>query len=652
LLKNKTNLTHIKYLLLHIIILFSALGMAQQTDSPELDYMKDIIASEQRNASEKLSYKANINTVNYDVKYHRLEWEVDPSIAQIKGKVTCYFKALQDMNQITFDLSDNLTVSQVSQRSLDLTFSQNANDELIITFPSTQKQNVLDSLSITYSGNPVSSGFGSFEVSTHGNNSIPILWTLSEPYGAKGWWPCKQDLTDKIDSIDVFIKHPSFYKAASNGLLLSETTDGDQKLTHWKHRYPIPAYLVAMAVTNYSVYTDTSDLDFDIVNYVYPENLNTAKNGTAVTPDIMKLFNTLFETYPFAREKYGHAQFGWGGGMEHTTMTFMGSWSRGLIAHELAHQWFGNKITCGSWGDIWLNEGFATYLDGLVHENFDGKSGFTQWRKSLVNNITSGSSGSTYVTDTTSVSRIFNSRLTYKKGAMILHMLRYKLGDEAFFEGIRNYLADPELAYSYARTPDLQKHLEAVSGEDLDEFFKDWLYGEGYPAYEVVWSQNDADKTIHLQVNQKQSHPSVSFFEMPLPITVRGPDGKSEMLRLEVSEDKQTFSLQLDFDVISILVDPETQLISKNNAAVLGLDEETLNSSVSIFPNPVSNILNIENQGDFELTKITIYNVLGEKVLEKDNPENESSLDRLKFGVHLVVIDTDLGSLHKTILKK
>lgn len=626
--------------------------MAQQTDSPELDYMKDIIASEQRNASEKLSYKANINTVNYDVKYHRLEWEVDPSIAQIKGKVTCYFKALQDMNQITFDLSDNLTVSQVSQRSLDLTFSQNANDELIITFPSTQKQNVLDSLSITYSGNPVSSGFGSFEVSTHGNNSIPILWTLSEPYGAKGWWPCKQDLTDKIDSIDVFIKHPSFYKAASNGLLLSETTDGDQKLTHWKHRYPIPAYLVAMAVTNYSVYTDPSDLDFDIVNYVYPENLNTAKNGTAVTPDIMKLFNTLFETYPFAREKYGHAQFGWGGGMEHTTMTFMGSWSRGLIAHELAHQWFGNKITCGSWGDIWLNEGFATYLDGLVHENFDGKSGFTQWRKSLVNNITSGSSGSTYVTDTTSVSRIFNSRLTYKKGAMILHMLRYKLGDEAFFEGIRNYLADPELAYSYARTPDLQKHLEAVSGEDLDEFFKDWLYGEGYPAYEVVWSQNDADKTIHLQVNQKQSHPSVSFFEMPLPITVRGPDGKSEMLRLEVSEDKQTFSLQLDFDVISILVDPETQLISKNNAAVLGLDEETLNSSVSIFPNPVSNILNIENQGDFELTKITIYNVLGEKVLEKDNPENEISLDRLKFGVHLVVIDTDLGSLHKTILKK
>lgn len=641
-----------KYLILHIIILFSTLGIAQQTAPPEMDYMKEILVSEQRNAKAKLSYKANANTVNYDVKYHRLEWEVDPSKAEIKGKVTCYFNAMEDLNQIIFDLSKNLIVSEVSQRSLNLTFSQNTNDELIISLPATQKQNVLDSLSITYSGNPVSSGFGSFEVSTHGNNSTPVLWTLSEPYGAKGWWPCKQDLTDKIDSIDVYIKHPSSYKAASNGLLQSETITGSQKLTHWKHRYPIPAYLIAMAVTNYSVYTDPSDLDFDIVNYVYPENLNTAKSGTAVTPDIMKLFNSLFEMYPFAREKYGHAQFGWGGGMEHTTMTFMGGWSRGLIAHELAHQWFGNKITCGSWGDIWLNEGFATYLDGLVYENFDGKPGFTQWRKSLVNTITSQSSGSTYVTDTTSVSRIFNSRLTYKKGAMILHMLRYKLGDEAFFEGIRNYLGDPELAYSYARTSDLQKHLEAASGMSLDEFFKDWLYGEGHPNYQVVWSQNDVDKMIHFQVNQTQSHPSVSFFEMPLPITVKGSSGQSEMLRLEVSEDKQTFSLLLDFDVVSIQVDPETQLISKNNAAVLGLDQETLDNSISIFPNPVSSILNIESQGNFELTKITIYNVLGEKILEKNNPESEISLDRLQFGVHLVVIDTDLGSIHKTILKK
>jgi len=641
-----------KYLLLHISVLFSVYGYAQVADFGLVDDMKMIVESEQKTAAKKLAYKANVNTVNYDVKYHRLEWEVDPSKAQIKGKVTSYFNALQDMDQITFDLSRNLTVSKVSQRSLDLSFTQNTNDELIINLPAIQKQNTLDSLSITYSGNPVSSGFGSFEVSTHGNSSTPVLWTLSEPYGAKGWWPCKQDLIDKIDSIDVYISHPSAYKAASNGLLLSETINGAQKMTHWKHRYPIPAYLIAMAVTNYEVYKENSSLDFDIVNYVYPENLAFAKSRTAVTPGIMNLYNTLFEMYPFASEKYGHAQFGWGGGMEHTTMTFMGGWSRGLIAHELAHQWFGNKITCGSWEDIWLNEGFATYLDGLVYENFDGKAAFTQWRKSLVNDITSQTSGSTFVTDTTSVSRIFNSRLTYRKGALLLHMLRYKLGDEVFFNGLKNYLADPKLAYSYARTVDLQKHLESVSGKDLEEFFKDWFYGEGYPTYKVVWSQNDTDKTVHFQVSQSQSHPSVSFFEMPLPVTVNGSSGESEMLRLEVTEDNQTFSLQLDFDVVSIQIDPETQLISKNNGAVLGLDEETLNNSISIYPNPVSNYLTIENKGNLLVTKITIYNVLGKKVLVMENPENTIALDQLRFGAHLVVLDTNLGTLHKTILKK
>jgi len=393
-------------------------------------------------------------------------------------------------------------------------------------------------------------------------------------------------------------------------------------------------------------------LEFEIVNYVYPEGSSNTKELTAITPDIMKLFNELFEMYPFAKEKYGHAQFGWGGGMEHTTMTFMGGWSRGLIAHELAHQWFGNKITCGSWEDIWLNEGFATYLDGLVRENFDGEAAFSQWKRAVVNSVTSSPSGSTFVTDTTSVSRIFSSRLSYRKGAMILHMLRYKLGDESFFKGIQNYLADPQLAFAYAKTPQLQKHLEEVSDTSLEEFFKDWFYGEGYPEYEVVWNQDSSDQIIHFQVNQEQSHPSVSFFDMPLPITVNGIFGEKEKLRLEVSENNQLFSIQLDFNVASIEIDPDSHLISRNNQAVLGLDEETLDQTVSIYPNPVEEELTISVNGILTIRKVRIYNVLGEKILEKTNPPNRLDLRKLDFGVHLVVIDTDQGSLHKTILKK
>lgn len=642
-----------KYLLLQLMLLFYFSTLAQKQADLDLDLLDKIVTFEQKNASDKIAFKANPKTVNYDIAYHRLYWEVNPEKADIKGEVTTYFTALEEMDQVVFDLADNMIVSEVVQRGKALSFSQNNQDELNIALSENQKQGVLDSLTIRYRGNPKSSGFGSFEISRHGPRNIPVLWTLSEPYGAKGWWPCKQDLIDKIDSVDIFIKHADSYKAASNGLLISEITNAGKTLTHWSHKYPIPAYLIAIAVTDYAVYKEEdSGLGFDIVNYVYPEDLNSVKSRTAVTSDIMLLFNNLFEPYPFAKEKYGHAQFGWGGGMEHTTMTFMGGWSRGLIAHELAHQWFGNKITCGSWQDIWLNEGFATYLDGLVYENFDGEEIFSQWRKSVVIDVTSNKSGSTFVNDTTSVSRIFNSRLSYRKGAMILHMLRYKLGDDAFFSGVKNYLADPGLAFAYARTHDLQRHLENSSGVELTEFFDDWFYGEGYPTYKVVWNQEMADQTLHILVTQEQSDASVSFFEMPLPVTIRGINGESEKLRLEISEDNQLFRVQPNFKVTSIEVDPASHLISKNNQVVLGMDESSLQNIISVFPNPVGEELHIQSKGILHINRVTIYNVLGEKIIEVSEPKNSISMEQLNFGVHLVVIDTDQGSLHKTILKK
>ena len=651
-----------QYKILFIFILFGTMAFGQKIENISKNSFDVIVASEQRNAAGKVAFKANLNTANYDIKYHRLEWQVDPAEASISGVVTSYVTALENLNEITFDLSSNMTVSEVKQRGVALSFLQNDDDELIIALPDTQMLGVLDSLSISYSGNPISTGFDSFEIDTHGSSNVPVLWTLSEPYGAKGWWPCKQDLIDKIDSIDVFITHPKVfkdrnntehvYKTASNGLLKSEIEAGENTITHWQHKYPIPAYLIAIAVTNYSVYSDYVDNgDFDVVNYVYPEDLSGIQPRTAITPRIMNLFGDLFELYPFSNEKYGHAQFGWGGGMEHTTMSFMGGWSRELIAHELAHQWFGNKITCGSWEDIWLNEGFATYLAALVIEDFDGENVFKAWRSTMINNITSQTGGSTFVSDTTSVNRIFDGRLSYRKGGMILHMLRYKLGDEHFFQAVKNYLSDQQLAFAYAKTDDLKRHMEMVSGMSLTEFFNDWFYGEGYPVYEVAYHQNQSNRIARFTVSQTTSSPAVSFFEMPLELKVNGTNGETEVIRLNVTENNQVFNHTFDFDLTSIVVDPDNHLISKNNQTVLGIDQEDLQSSISIFPNPVGDILQIQNNGLTIIDNISIYDILGKLVFFEDKPGPKILLHHLNAGIHLVKVSTDAGIFHKTMLK-
>ena len=642
-----------KKLLLFFSILFSVTIFAQIATKD--DYLKELHQLEMRSGQAKMLYRANPNTTNYDIKYHRLELtpSLDPANPTLTGTVTSYFVANEPMNNIHFDLAQNINVSSVMQRGNSLTFSRNG-DDLTINLPTTQNTGVLDSLSISYNGNPISSGFGSYEVTTHGNNNDPIVWTLSEPYGAKAWWPCKQDLIDKIDSVDVIVTHLNTLKTASNGLLISETASGNNTITRWKHRHPIPAYLVAFAVTNYTVYNDyVASGDFNVVNYVYPESLATAQTETAITPNIIDLYGNLFEPYPFSDEKYGHAQFGWGGGMEHTTMTFMGGFNRGLIAHELAHQWFGDKVTCGSWQDIWLNEGFATYLTELVTENMDGQIVFKNWRSSSVNYITSSPSGSVRVpaSDTLSVNRVFSGRLTYRKGAMVLHMLRYKLGDAAFFQGVKDYLADPTLAFAFAKTEDLQAHLEAASGENLQEFFNDWYVGEGYPSFQVNWNYSATDQKVNFRVYETQSHPSVSFFETPLPITVKGANGESQVIRLELNQDGQYFSQPVGFPVTSIVVDEDVQLISKDNTTTLKVTRFDLDDTINLYPNPTKEILVIDNKNQFKIQSMSFYNEIGQTVLKVSNPSSRISLSELNPGIYHVKLITEKGVLIKKIIK-
>lgn len=614
--------------------------------------IESIAESEMKSASRVMEFQANPNTANYDVTYHKLEFTVDPNIYFITGKVTTTFKALSSMNSVIFDLTNELVVSSVKQGATTLTFVQNTNDEIVITLPATLTTGTFATVEINYSGAPATSE-QAFTKSTH--NGTPVIFTLSEPFGARDWWPCKQDLNDKVDSIDVFITAPSEYVSVSNGIEPAlPVTNGANKTTHFHHGYPIPAYLIAIAVTNYQVFNQTAGTapnTFPIINYIYPENYTSSVTSLAQTLPIMNLYETLFEPYPFRNEKYGHAQFGWGGGMEHTTVSFMYNFNRGLIAHELAHQWFGDKITCGSWKDIWLNEGFATFVAALAIENLDGVAAYISEKNSMINSITSSPSGRVYLTDTeaTNVSRIFSSRLSYNKGAMVLEMLRFKMGDTSFFQAIRNYLADTNLAYKYAVTTDLKGHLETVYGQSLTEFFNDWVYNQGYPTYSIT-AQNWGTGQAKFVVSQTQSDASVTYFEMPVPVRVFGINGETQDVVLENTNNNQEFIVNIPFSITSVSFDPDKHLIAKNSTATLGNTFVDYSQSITVYPNPTNSILHIQKPSDLSIESVTLYNSLGQMVLKTTS--NDLSIENLSNGVYELQLDTNRGEFHKRIIKQ
>ncbi len=650
-----------KYCLLWLLLGFAGFITAQE----EL-ICKDVthlVESERRHHRSLLTFRSNPLTQDYDLKYHRLEWEVDPAVRYISGEVTSYFvPKTGGFNRLHFDLQDSMIVRSVRYRGIPVSFRKTGDDVLQIDLPKVLLTGVLDSITVAYEGAPVSDGFGSFATGTH--KGTPVLWTLSEPYGARNWWPCKQDLSDKIDSIDVIVTTPQAYRVGTNGVLVKEFSAGNGRTTyHWRHRYPIPAYLISLAVTNYEVFTDYVDLgngaSIPIVNYVYPESLGAAQIQLRSTIEQMDLFNRLFGLYPFAAEKYGHAQFGWGGGMEHQTMSSMGGFSYGLQAHELAHQWFGNKVTCASWADIWLNEGFATYLTGLTGEFlFSNGSAWENWKTSTIKDVTSQPSGSVWVDDTTSVSRIFNYRLSYQKGAMLLHMLRWILGDDAFFRATRNYLNDPTLAYGYASTSDLQRHLEAEGNIDLDEFFDDWLYGEGYPSYTLKYAPRPGG--VLISVEQRSSHPRVDFFEMPVPVRVFG-EGQSTTLVLDHRYSGQLFDLDLSFTPDSLTFDPEQWILSRDNmvsreelSSVDGVG--AIQASIRLFPNPVRDLLEVRvEEARFvdEIESVIVLDTQGRTVarIEVISERMQVDLSDWPAGVYVVTVHTAKGQFARRVVK-
>lgn len=598
------------------LILLFCLPLFAHAQLPDIiTFEKQVIGVEAAASCTRLDVLSAAPTDNYDLKYQWCNWVIDPDTLYITGTITSQLLLTSNSATIYFDLSDSLIVDVVTVDGSPVSFVQE-NNAIAIDLGTELPEGSTIETAVTYQGTPYSSGFGSFKKTSH--NSGNVIWTLSEPYGASDWWPCKQTLNDKMDSVDVWVTIPESCKAGGPGSLIAVDPAATGWHTYkWKHNYPVATYLIGISVTNFVEFSFKAPHPGDSVlffNLVYPQSLEEAITQINGIVPAFEIFSDIYGNYPYADEKYGHMQFGWGGGMEHQTMSSVSGFSHELLVHEMAHQWFGDKITCANWHDIWLNEGFATYSTWLSYDLGDDPNHYYEaWLRTSRDKIVSLPGGSVYVDDTTLVSRIFDGRLTYYKGAWLLHMLRWELGDEAFFTGVKNYISDPELAFSYAQTNDFIGHIEAVADTSLAAYLADWFYGQGFPSFQVLWQQ-DTLGHMTISLSQSSSDASVSFFDMHVPLRLYG-DGDSVDLRLKHTKNGELFTFDAPFMVDEIVLDPDMRILHANDAIVkLPVADGIL--QVALYPNPVSDVLHIQMLEPYAaIYSLTIWNGAAEQVM-------------------------------------
>jgi aminopeptidase N len=506
-----------------------------------------------------------------DVIYCKLDLTITLSPNILHGIVHLNLKIdTISTSSVYLDLGDHLSVVSVLLNGISTTFSH-SNDELTIDLDMMYNKDEVLSVEVSYHGNIGSTGFGRFRYGTH--DSHPVIATLSEPYGSSDWWPCKDTPADKIDSADIWITIDDGMIPVSNGSLEDIVVNGDGTHTYkWKERYPIAQYLISVAITNfhqYDTYYNYSPTDSMIIShYIYPENFDSGLQSLLdETSAMIEVFSDKFGEYPFINEKYGHAEFTglFGGAMEHQTCSSMGFWNQDVVAHELAHQWFGDKITCKDWHHIWLNEGFATYLEAIYEEE---KNGFNSYQSKIQNemNYAKIATGTIWVQDITNIGEIFSGSRSYAKGAVVLHMLRGVVGDETFFDIIHTYINHPSVAYGVATTEDLQVIAENVYGHSLNYFFQEWIYGENFPIYNIWWNYNHIsgdNYRINLNITQDiNSNPT--FFTMPVQIEFGTLLGDTLMILFN-DEQNQTFEFDITGEPQSITFDPGNWILKTLN---------------------------------------------------------------------------------------
>jgi len=469
-----------------------------------------------------------------DITHCFLDIEIDTTAKSITGSNTIDVTSRADaLTQLTLDLRSNMAVDWVRVNGTAATCSRPTN-QILIDLGRTYSQGESFQVQVAYHGKPSNLGWQSFRFSTHGSPTQPIVCSLSQPWWAHTWWPCKenqQNVEDKF-TLDMWVTVPNTLTAASNGRLQGrDELDGSRARFRWKETHPIATYLVSLAASNYQKVTSTYEYpggSMPVELYSYPETRADDERNAA---DLVTMIATLsdFDTYgqyPFVDEKYAIVRFSWCCGMEHQTVTSQGTVNWRTNIHELAHQWWGDLVTCRTWNDIWLNEGFATFSEALWLERKPGgsKEGYIG---QMLARKPANLAGTVYCYDISNYSRVFSQDYSYKKGAWVVHMLRRVLGDDVFFAALRTYRT--AYAEKAADTEDFKTIVEEVSGQDLTWFFSQWVYGGGGPSYRYGWKQIRLGGRYYVRCYlnqcQQESAPNYPLFQMPIDLTITSAAG-------------------------------------------------------------------------------------------------------------------------------
>jgi aminopeptidase N len=497
---------------------------------------------------------------NYDVRKYTIQMDIDDENATVDAVTTVRLESKESsLTRFNLDFTNALTVTGVKRGGTSLVFDHQ-NNLLTITLDRAMNNGEEFDVAIAYNGKP---GYGFF-FTTAG------VFTSTEESYSRNWFPCYDDPSDKADACELLVTVRDDWHVASNGLLVTTAAAGADKMQYrWVHNYPIATYLVAIACADYYTNFNQRWKGMPVNYYIYDDQLSAAPIFFEHQLDMLDCYAAKFGDYPFRDEKYGVAAVDMTnfGGMENQTCTYIRSSYIGpnhngdhLLAHELAHSWWGDMVTCGTWKDLWLNEGQATYSDALHTEDTYGEAAF---RSRMVNYARAY-----FEEDEEARFPIYDPRYpwsatVYQKGAWVMHMLRRLMGNEDFYTAWNNYGAEHK--YGTAITDDLQDEFEAVYGSDLSWFFDQWVYKAGYPEFKYSWVTSNGGKTVKVTIDQVQEETTLTpIFKCLVDLTFSSTGDTDYVKSVWVDKRKHSFEFTFPEPIYWVYFDKDAWLLHKS----------------------------------------------------------------------------------------